>query len=291
MTGISGRDISLGPPGAAQLRIPGRTLELVRDLVQAHAGMTYDEGRLHFLQDRIAPLALERGFESLLDYYYFLKYDAEAEREWSRVIDAIAVQETYFWRESDQIRALVRSIIPSLIAGGRQDVRIWSMPCASGEEPLSIAMAIDEAGLHSRAAIEIQASDASERVLQRARAGVYGERAFRQLPGQMRERYFTPLAGGDWAVSREVHDRVRSWTCRNAVRPEEWGTLANADVIFCRNLFIYFDAPTVRRVVAAFAARMRRPGYLCIAAAESLLRLDTPFAMEDVDGAFVYVCR
>jgi chemotaxis protein methyltransferase CheR len=291
MTRISGRDLSVPASGAAQLRIPGRTLELVRDLVQAHAGMTYDEGRLYFLQERIAPLALERGFESLLDYYYFLKYDAEAEREWSRVIDAIAVQETYFWRESDQIRALVDSIIPSLIADGRQEVRIWSMPCASGEEPLSIAMAIDEAGLYSRADIEIHASDASERVLERARAGVYGERAFRQLPGHLRERHFTPAGSGEWAVSREVHGRVRSWTRRNAVRPEEWGMLANADVIFCRNLFIYFDAPTVRRVVAAFAERMRRPGYLCIAAAESLLRLDTPFAMEDVDGAFVYVCR
>jgi chemotaxis protein methyltransferase CheR len=291
MTGISGRDIAVRTSGAAQLRIPGRTLELVRDLVQAQVGMTYDEGRLHFLQDRIAPLALERGFESLLDYYYFLKYDPEAGREWPRVIDAIAVQETYFWRESDQIRALVRSIIPSLVAAGRPDVRIWSMPCASGEEPLSIAMAMDEAGLHPRDDIQIHASDASERVLQRARTGVYGERAFRQIPGHLRERYFTPTASGEWAVSKEIHDRVRSWTCRNAVRPEEWGMLANADVIFCRNLFIYFDVPTVRRVVAAFAERMRRPAYLCIAAAESLLRLDTPFEMEDVDGAFVYVCR
>ena len=87
----------------------------------------------------------------------------------------------------------------------------------------------------------------------------------------------------------ELQRRVSSWTRVNAVEPATWGPEAEADVIFCRNLFIYFDAATVQRVVAGFAERMRRPGYLCIAAAESLLRLTTPFTLEDAGGAFVYV--
>jgi chemotaxis protein methyltransferase CheR len=271
------------------IRAPERTLELIRDLVRAQTGMSYDDSRLHFLKDRIASLALDRGFDSLLDYYYLLKYDAAADDEWLRVVDALAVQETYFWREADQIRALADVIIPSLAARGRRDVRIWSLPCATGEEPLSLAIALTEAGWYGRLAVEVRGSDASEAALRRARAGRYGERSFRQLPESIRQRYFARTGAAEWTVTPELHRRVLSWTRVNAVRPEEWGEEADADVIFCRNLFIYFDAATVQHVVAAFAERMRSPAYLCIAAAESLLRLSTPFTLEDVGGAFVYV--
>jgi chemotaxis protein methyltransferase CheR len=276
-------------PATAALRVPERTLELLRDLVQAHIGMYYDDSRLHFLQDRIAPLALERGFDSLLDYYYLLKYDADAAVEWNRVVDALSVQETYFWREFDQVRALVEVIVPSLVRNGKHTIRIWSLPCATGEEPLSIAMALEEAGWFSRASIELHASEASEAALERARAGRYSERAFRQLPDALRERYFRRSGSNEWTVDPALHRRVLSWTRVNAVRPEEWGAAASADVVFCRNLFIYFDTATVQQVVTNLAARMHSPGYLCLAAAESLLRLATPFNLDEIGGAFVYV--
>ena len=280
--------LGAGRPAVSAITVPERTLQLVRDLVHSRIGMTYDDSRLHFLRDRLVPLAVKRGFDSLLDYYYLLRYDAQADEEWLHLIDALAVQETYFWREFDQIRALTSAIVPA-VGGRRGDVRIWSFPCASGEEPLSIAMAMTEADCYSRYSIRLSASDASELALQRARMGRYGERAFRQLPEVLRGRYFSHTAPREWTVAPELHRRVATWTRVNAVRPDEWGAEAEADVIFCRNLFIYFDAPTVQRVVAAFAERMRRPGYLCIAAAESLLRLSTPFSLEDVGGAFVYV--
>jgi chemotaxis protein methyltransferase CheR len=275
--------------GGALLRVPDRTLDLLRDLIEAHTGLHYDDSRLHFMRDRITPLAVERGFDSLLDYYYLLRYDPAAAEEWVRAIDALSVQETYFWRESDQIVALAEGIVPDLVALGRTRIRIWSMPCATGEEPLSIAMALNEKGWFERLPIDIYAADASEAALQRARAGEYGERAFRQLPAAMRDKYFTPAGRGRWTVRRELHARVQSWSRVNAVRPEEWGAAAVADVIFCRNLFIYFETATVERVVRAFAERMATPGYLCVAAAESLLRLSTPLTLRTVGSAFVYV--
>jgi len=271
------------------LRVPERTLELVRDLVASHAGLHYDDSRLHFLRDRLVPLAIERGFDSLLDYYYLLRYDADAPDEWIRAIDALSVQETYFWRESDQLTALATEIIPALVARGRTRITIWSMPCATGEEPLSIAMAITEAGWFDRLDIRIHAADASEAALRRARAGRYGERSFRQLSPALRDRYFTLTAPREWTARPEIRERVQSWSRVNAVRPEEWGTAAAADVIFCRNLFIYFAPATVERVTAGFAERMPSPGYLCVAAAESLLRLKTPFALQTLGNAFVYV--
>jgi chemotaxis protein methyltransferase CheR len=277
------------PAGTASLRVPDRTLHLLRDLIAAETGLNYDDARIHFMRDRLAPLAIERGFDSLLDYYYLLRYDEDAPREWIRAIDALSVQETYFWREADQIRALVTDIVPSLVALRRSRIRIWSMPCSTGEEPLTLAMALDQEGWFGRLDIELRASDASEAALARARAGRYGERAFRQLSPALRERYFTMTGRGEWTISPELHRRVRSWTRVNAVQPDTWGAPAHADVVFCRNMFIYFEAATVERVVQAFAERIGSPGYLCVAAAESLLRLSTPFDLKTCGGAFVYV--
>lgn len=276
-------------PDVQGLRIPERTVALLRDLVEAHIGARYDDDRLDLLCDRLAPLAIERGFDSLLDYYYLLKYDAGADAEWRRVMDALSVQETYFWREADHFQALVSAIMPRL-AAERGRVRIWSMPCASGEEPLSIAMALDEGGWFAKADIEIHASDASELALARARAARYGRRAFRQLPEAMKEKYFVPVPGGDyWTPKPELSRRVSSWSRVNIVNPIETAIHDRSDVIFCRNLFIYFSQSRVREVVMRLAAVMPSPGYLCVGAAESLLRLGTSFELQDLGGAYVYV--
>jgi chemotaxis protein methyltransferase CheR len=108
-------------PDVRGLRIPERTLELLRDLVASHAGIHYDDARLEILRDRIVPLAIERGFDSLLDYYYLLKYDPAAGSEWPRVMDALSVQETYFWREADHFAALAGTIVPRLIERQQAD--------------------------------------------------------------------------------------------------------------------------------------------------------------------------
>ena len=275
-------------PDTLGVRVPERSAELLRDLVHGCTGMYYDHARLPFLVDRLSNRAVERGFDSLLDYYYLLRYDADAGQEWARAIDALAVQETYFWREQDQLQALTNTILPALSQKGRP-IRIWSMPCASGEEPLSIAMALIESGWYDRAAVEVRASDASEAALQRAAARLYGERAFRQLPAPMRARYFREESSGKWRVEDEVYTKVRAWTRVNAVRVDEVAAHARVDVIFCRNLFIYFDAATVERVVNQFGAEMSSPGFLCVGAAESLLRLSTPFTLQQLGDAFVYV--
>ena len=138
MTTASNRSPAAAVPDVRGLRIPERTLGLLRDLIAAQIGIHYDEARLDILRDRIVPLAIDRGFDSLLDYYYLLKYDAAASAEWPRVMDALSVQETYFWREADHFKAVANTIVPALIERQRRIIRIWSVPCASGEEPLSI---------------------------------------------------------------------------------------------------------------------------------------------------------
>jgi chemotaxis protein methyltransferase CheR len=277
-------------PDVRGLRIPERTLALLRDVIVAQAGIHYDDDRLDLLRDRLAPLAIERGFDSLLDYYYLLKYDAAAASEWPRVMDALSIQETYFWREADHFRALATAIIPRLIERHRRLIRIWSIPCATGEEPLSIAMALSEANAFAAARIEIHASDASEAALARARGRRYGRRSFRQLPEVMRDKYFTRNGDKDeWTVKDDLFARVTSWSRVNIVDAAERDAHAGCDVIFCRNLFIYFTPATVRDVALSLGRAMHTPGYLCVGASESLLKAGAGFDLQELGGAYVYV--
>lgn len=265
-------------------------LPLLRDLIGARTGLSYDDGREDTLAERLASLVIDRGFRSYLDLFYLLKYE-DNESDWAKVMDALSVQETYFWREMDQMRAVVDQIVPSLAArrpGGV--IRIWSVPCATGEEPLSIAMLLDEAGWFSRQSFEIHAGDASPLAISRARQAVYRERSFRALPAALRARYFRPVPGGS-SPSPDLQARISSWSVMNLMDPRSMGAVAGAPIVFCRNAFIYFSPAAVRQAVQAFADAMPSPGYLCIGAAESLLSITTAFTLQEIGGAFVYVKR
>ena len=277
-------------PDVRGLRVPERTVALLRDVISAQAGIHYDDERLDLLRDRLAPLAIERGFDSLLDYYYLLKYDTGASQEWPRVMDALSVQETYFWREADHFRALATDIIPRLIERQRRVIRIWSVPCATGEEPLSIAMALTESNAFAAAHIEIHASDASEAALAKAATRRYGRRAFRQLPDDLRAKYFTREGDKEeWTVKSEIYDRVNSWSRVNLINAAERDLRASSDIVFCRNLFIYFTPACVRDVALNLYRSMPSPGYLCVGAAESLLKAGAGFDLQEIGGAYVYV--
>jgi len=261
---------------------------ILRDLIHERLGLFFENGKRDILADKLSPLVVNCGFSSFLDYYYLLKYDADADPEWERVIDALSTQETYFWREMDQIEALVQVLAPEHFA--RQPgmpLRIWSAACASGEEPLTIAMALNEAGWFGRAPIEIIASDASPAALAKARKGVYRERSFRTLPERLREKYFVDR-GGTWSISPELHARVR-WIKANLLNEAEMGSLARSSIIVCRNVFIYFSESTIRRTVHLFHDRMISPGFLLLGASESLLKITTRFDLQGIGGAFVYV--
>lgn len=272
------------------LVLPEGTSTLIRNLINERIGMFFDNGKSDLLIDKLSPLVIERGFSSYLDYYYLLKYDASALVEWQNVMNALSVQETYFWREIDQVRALVQTLLPEWQArNGNSTLRIWSAACATGEEPLTIAIALNEAGWFERVPIEILASDASSKAIDRAVNGVYKERAFRNLPPQLRERYFEPHAAG-WRVRSDIHSRIK-WSLANLIDESQIAPLATVDFIFCRNVFIYFSENAISRVVRSFSRFFRPPGYLFVGAAESLIRLTTDFTLTEIDDAFVYVKR
>jgi chemotaxis protein methyltransferase CheR len=273
---------------ADALGISIASARLLRDAVHEQLGLYYDDGRLDQLADRLAPLAVQRGFGSLLDYYYLLKYDEQAADEWARVIDALAVSETYFWREIDQIQAIVEVVLPRLVEAARgAPVQIWSVPCASGEEPLSIAMALEDRGWFDRAPIRIVGSDASPAAIAKARRARYRERSFRNLDARRRERYFRKVDDLEWEADPQLHRRI-TWDIVNLLHGsdvERWG---RSPIVFCRNVFIYFSQISIGRTVERLADLMPTPAYLCVGASESLLRVTRRFELQEIGGAFVY---
>ncbi len=263
---------------------------LLRDLIHERVGLFYDDSKIRLLGDKLLPLIAERGFDSFLDYYYLLKYDADSAEEWRSVVNALTVNETYFWREMDQIHELVEDVIPYLVEQNpNAPVRIWSAACATGEEPLTIAMRLNENGWFERANIEIYASDASDAALERARKGSYRERSFRALPAHLKQKYFTP-AGKEWLIAPFLREKIK-WSQANLLEPGETALLASVSIIFCRNVFIYFSPVGVRRVVDLFAEKMFVPAFLFVGAAESLLKVTDDFELEEIGRAFVYVKR
>jgi chemotaxis protein methyltransferase CheR len=276
---------------ADNLGLSSSALPLLRDLIHDRIGVFFENGRYDLLRDRIAPLVVDRGFGSFLDYYYLLKYDEGSAEDWGRVMDAISVAETYFWREIDQVRGIVTRAVPELVkANPGATLRIWSAPCASGEEPLTIAMMLAEEGWYDRIPIEIHASDASPAAIERAKAGRYRERSFRSLPLALREKYFHQEEG-TWTVAPALHRRIASWSVVNLLDEPAVAARSAVPVIFCRNVFIYFSDAGIRRVVEQFARAMPSPAYLCVGASESLLRVTSRFELEELGGAFVYVKR
>jgi chemotaxis protein methyltransferase CheR len=267
------------------LGVPEPVPQLLRDLIHERTGMFFEPDRFDAMLEKLQGRATAHGCQSFLDYYYLLKYEDHNEEEWRRVMDAFSVQETYFWREFDQIRALVDVIVPAWFERKQAPLRIWSAACATGEEPYSIAMALQQAGFGAHP-IEIVASDASEAALEKARAGIYRERSFRSLPADLRQKYFRPVPGGS-EINREIAGRVKFHRA-NLVMPDEIARLANSSIVFCRNVFIYFSPTAISRVVTSFAARMPQESYLFVGASESLLKLTHDFDLTEIKQAFVY---
>jgi chemotaxis protein methyltransferase CheR len=254
---------------------------ILSSLVEDHAGLHYSAQDADVLVDKVAVRALERGFESLLDYYYFLRYDAAGKQELDRLVEALVVHETYFFRELGPLRALVEHQLEPIIArGGRP--RVWCAAASTGEEPLTLAMLLAQRGLLGR--VELVASDISERALAHARRGQYGPRSLRSLqPGY--EAWLR--ASGDRAeVAADLIGTIRWLRLNlNAAIPAELGRF---DAILCRNALIYFSTDTAARVVEKLAAQLEPGGIVVVGLSESLLAFGTLFRCEERGGAFFY---
>lgn len=253
-------------------------------LVEERTGLRYALDERELFENKLRDLVIERGFDSFLDYYYFLRYDPAGEAELTRAVDALVVGETYFFRELPSLRQLVHHVLrPKVLRG--ETARVWSCACSTGEEPLSLAMLLAAEGLESK--VEIVATDISQRAIDRARSGHHGMRALRSEPPAEVAPYLRKT--GQSAITRdEMRARIR-WQQLNLLDRPAIAKLGTFDAILCRNVLIYFSDATAREVASTLSDRLEPNGWLMIGVSESLLRLGTSLRCEERGGIFVYL--
>ncbi|WP_437878109.1 CheR family methyltransferase [Sorangium sp. So ce513] len=269
----------------SRLPISPQVFAIFSALIAEKIGLHYEAADRELLGDKLSVRAIEAGFDSLLDYYYFLRYDPAGAAEIDALIDALVVNETYFFRELSQLQVAIADLVaPRAAAGARP--RIWSAACASGEEPLTIAMLLAERGLLD--SVELVASDVSARALARARSGVFGPRSIRSnAPPPAFAARWLQVAPDRVTVSPELR-RAIDWRRINLLDAAEVASLGRFDVIVCRNVLIYFHDNTARWVVSNLSGALVAGGALLVGVSESLLRLGTALACEERGGVFIY---
>ncbi len=267
------------------LSLSPQVFAILSALIEERTGIHYPLSELELLRDKAAPRVVEAGFESFLDYYYFLRYDPGGPDELDQLVEALVVGETYFFREYDQLRVLAQNLIPDrLKAKGR--VRIWSAACATGEEPLTVAMLLERGGHLGE--VEIVATDISQKALERAQAGRFGRRSVRAIPDQaLVDRFLTRDGDGTFRVDAALLSRI-GWGRLNLSNPDEVAQQGRFDFILCRNVLIYFRDETAVRVVDSLQRALEPGGALLVSVSESLMRFGTSLQFEEHEGVFIY---
>jgi chemotaxis protein methyltransferase CheR len=271
-------------PLMASLALTPPIFAILSALIEQRAGLHYAPEDRELLSDKVASRALEAGFESLLDYYYFLRYDPAGSAALDALVDSLLVHETYFFRDPLPLEALVEEVLVPAVRQGHRP-RVWCAACSTGEEPLTLAMMLAQQGVLKD--VQLVASDLSQRVLDRARRGEYNLRSMRALPLGIEGRYLDVVEGRP-RVRHELVDAVQ-WCRVNLVDAGAVEALGAFDAILCRNVLIYFQDDVARRVVDCLTQALVPGGPLLVGTSESLMRFGTALLCEERRGAFFYV--
>lgn len=261
---------------------------LLTGLIEARFGLCFPGIRREILESRLRARLQELHLESYNEYYRYLRVHPQREAEYNYLACRITNNETYFFREAHQFEVLTRDIVPPLLPElRRRPLRLLSAGCSSGEEPYSLAITLQNAGL-DRAGVswEIDACDINAERIARARAGIYEESALRACDAETRARYFS-LTGGRYRLQDRHRAGVRFFEA-NLALPGTPVPAGAYDAIFCRNLLIYFGPEAFDGLIRQFAGWLRPGGYLLLGHAESLIDRGTEFEPVCLPDAVVY---
>lgn len=261
------------------------------ELVRSHCGLHFNTNSRYLVEKRVARRVAELDVGSFAAYHYLLRNGSQADEELSSVVDLLTTNETYFFREENQLKALIGEIIPELLLrrrnwGSSSAVSIWSAGCSSGEEPYTVIALALEAGLQPGRDLRVYASDISRTMLTKSRRGLYREASLRETNPIRRERYFVEK-DGHHRICDEVKRHV-DFIHLNLLDRSKIALLGNMDVILCRNVIIYFDADTKKRVIDTFHDKLNPGGYLLLGHSESLINVSSAFELRHLKNDMVY---
>lgn len=262
-------------------------LQRLSDFLYRHTGMLFGAAKRYYIERRLADRMAATGTKEFGAYFGVLCAEA---REREALINAFTVNETYFYREDHQLHCLSQDLLPDLIRGRApgDKIRIWSAPCSTGEEAYSIAIwLLENWRMVDAYNIEIVGSDIDTRALDDARAGLYGERALARLPQAVKAAYFEPAKRHSWQLIDDLRESV-TFTQANLVAGPSLAGQGQFDVIFCRNVLIYFDDASRLTAANNLHERLVPGGYLCLGHTESMNRISESFRVRRFADAVVY---
>jgi chemotaxis protein methyltransferase CheR len=267
--------------------LSGADLVLLCDFLYARTGMHFGESKRYYIDRRVADRMAHRRTDLFSEYFGLLRSDVgEAEQ----LINSFTVNETYFYREEHQLSCLSHSLLPEIINSKRpgDKIRIWSVPCSSGEEPYSIAIwLLENWALVDAYHVEIVGSDIDTDIMAEALDANYGSRAVMRLPKVLVERYFAPVEDGRFRLIDDIRESV-TFTPANITDPASVARHGQFDVIFCRNLLIYFDEAARVRCMLTLYNSLVPGGFICLGHSESMSRISERFVTRRFPEAIVY---
>ncbi|MFQ5455089.1 MAG: CheR family methyltransferase [Nitrospirota bacterium] len=273
-----------------RISLPDDIFRLIRDMVYNYCGVSFDNTSKFLMESRLQHSVSRLGFDNFRDYYYYLKYDKNRDEEFIHIIDILTIHETYFFREEEQLKAFSEEILPEIIENKAKNnekrIRVWSAGCSTGEEPYSIAMLMMENSQLKDWDCEVFGTDVSQRVLQLCRRGIYQKVSFRCTDPKYIYKYFHKEED-----TYKIDDKVKknvTFFYLNLFDQNKLVFITPADIIFCRNVIIYFDPAAKKKVVDIFYNKLKKNGFLLLGHSESLMNISTSFSLRHLKRDMVY---
>ncbi|MGB4497566.1 MAG: protein-glutamate O-methyltransferase CheR [Methylococcaceae bacterium] len=259
-----------------------------REFFYRKTGIQFDNSKRYFVDKRLVERIDETQSKTFRSYFIKLRFDSSGD-ELQKLVNLMTVNETYFFREEYQFKCLVNSILPAItrLKKDNSPIRIWSVPSSSGEEPYSIAMYLLEYWKDiENFDVEIISSDIDTHIIAQAQRGHYSPRSVQNLPEKLLNKYFSYKNNG-YQICNDLREAVE-FTRVNIMNPLEVRAYRNIDVIFCRNLLIYFDDVSRRQAAEVFFDAMKVGGFVCLGHSESMSRISSLFKVQKFPEAIVY---
>ena len=279
-------------PFRKELKISDAEFIQLRDFIYQQCGIYIAENRKYLIENRLANRIKELNLKSYSEYYNYLRFDASKRVELNKLFEVVTTNETSFYRNPPQLQVFQNVVLKGLIdecrKAGRKKLRIWSAGCSTGEEPYTLAIILHEVLRHEIGGwdIKITANDLSEAVLATARRGVYTEYALRTTPKDIVSRYFTKED-----TSYKIDPKLKHIVSFGQINLSDRFQLSRVEksqIVFCRNVIIYFDDEMKRKVINAFYDNLVPSGSLLIGHSESLHNISRAFKPEHYTGTIVY---
>ena len=278
-------------PSDHDVQMSEEEFRLLRELIHEQFGLFFDDNQRGSLRSRLAGRVASLGLASFEDYYHYLRFGPQHVEERARMASHLTNNETYFYRENPQLQVFAESVLPGLkdrkMARDDRRISILSAGCSSGEEAYTLAMILYDSGLFFWSwDARVIGMDLDRAALEKAEGGLYHPNSFRSIRPAISEKHFVLEPGG--ARVKDAIRRMVTFRQGNIVDAASYDGLAGLDVVFCRNVLIYFSDAMILKVMKLFHGVMAPGGYLFLGHAESLSRITDLFTPIRFQGAMVY---